>query len=134
MVLVQFGHTKMKELSPYLPIILIALLLFRRTQRSRPINPSWLWATPAVFGVLTALFVYAAIRAHAHWTVVELTIVIAAGAIGALLGAVRAQTLSLARDAASGKIEAKLSMWGLAFLLGWLLLRTLLRESGFTRA
>lgn len=122
------------ELLPYLPVVLVLLLMVRRTQRSRRVYPKMLWIMPAVLLALSAFYIFGAVKTHAQLNMTGALIVLAAVAFGAVLGAVRAHTVTLTRHATTGVIESKLSMWGLLIIVAWMVIRVVLRRAGFNGA
>ena len=122
-----------RELLRYLPLLIVCLLLLRRTRRPRTIRPSrlWvLWIAPAVLLLIAGMYIVGAIHTGSHLDLGGGLIVAAAAACGIALGALRAHTVRLARRAETGTIEATLTAWGLLLLLAWVIGRALLRQSG----
>jgi hypothetical protein len=122
-----------RELLRYLPLLIVCLLLLRRTRRPRTIRPSrlWvLWIAPAVLLLIAGMYIVGAIHTGSHLDLGGGLIVAAAAACGIALGALRAHTVRLARRADTGTIEATLTAWGLLLLLAWIIGRVLLRQSG----
>ena len=39
----------------YLPLVIVLIILFRRTQRSRTLNPSRLWISPVILLVILGI-------------------------------------------------------------------------------
>jgi hypothetical protein len=122
-----------RELLRYLPLLIVCVLLLRRTRRPRIINPTrlWvLWIAPAILLVVALLYIASAIRFGARIDLVGGLIIATAAAGGIALGALRAHTVRLARHPDTGAIEATLTAWGLLLLLIWVIGRLVLRQSG----
>jgi hypothetical protein len=120
----------LRELVPYLPLIVVIFILIRRTQRPRVLRPSRLWVAPAILLTLGAFYLTAAVQ-HAPpmppwgWLVITGT-----AALGVGLGAVRAHSVTLKKHPETGAIEATLSAWGLLIIMVWIAGRMFLRQSG----
>jgi len=61
-------------------------------------------------------------------------VIVGTGVAGAVLGAVRAHSVSLRRHPDTGAIEAKLTAWGLLLIVALIGGRLLLRQSGLVNA
>ena len=118
-------------LLPYLPLIIVMVILFRRTQRPRVIRPRLLWIGPAIVLVSIAFYVASAIKLGPTLRALDWAIIAGTAVIGAAVGALRAHSVQLRRHPDTGAIEAKLSSWGLLIILAWIAGRSLLRESGW---
>ena len=118
------------DLATYLPSLAIVFILLRRTQRSRPVRPKWLWIPPIILLVLGAAYAVGAVQKGAALTVTDLLIVVAAALLGGALGALRGSTLHLTRHSETGDIESKLSMLGLLVILVWMVGRKVLHQFG----
>jgi hypothetical protein len=119
-----------QALLPYVPLLIAAVLLFRRTQKPRVIRPSRLWIAPAVLLLLATFYTVGAVYRgpHVHWT--DILIIAGTAVAGVALGALRAHSVRLVKHPDTGAIEATLSAWGGLMLLVWLGGRIALRESG----
>jgi hypothetical protein len=120
----------MQELLPYLPLLVVIIILIRRTQHPRVLRPSRLWVAPAILFVLGSFYAVQAIQHGPHvqpwgWLVILGTTVLGVG-----LGAVRAHSVTLKKHPETGTIEATLSAWGLIMILVWIAGRMFLRQSG----
>ena len=113
-------NASLHALLPYLPFVIVILLLLRRTQRARVLRPGRLWIAPVVFLAITVLYV---VEAASHGPVLhalDWIIIAASAAVGAAVGALRAHFLHLTRRADNGLIETRLSVWGLVFIVAWI--------------
>ena len=117
----------------YLPFVIVILILFRRTRRARVLRPGRLWIMPAIFVAFAGFYVFGAIRHGPELTAQNWMIIIAAAAVGAAVGALRAHFVHLTRRA-DGLIEMRLSIWGLVFILVWVAGRQWIRQSGWGNA
>jgi hypothetical protein len=117
-------------LLPYLPLVIVLIILFRRTQRSRTLNPSRLWIGPVIFLVILGFYLNAALKLAPQSHSMDWLVIVATGVVGAALGAVRAHSVHLQLHPDTGAIEARLSAWGLFVIVAWIAGRILLRQSG----
>ncbi|HTV50725.1 MAG TPA: hypothetical protein VME21_06030 [Steroidobacteraceae bacterium] len=122
------------ELLRYLPLLIACVLLIRRTQRPRVLRVATLWIRPTIVLCVVALYVFGAIHSHARLDEAGIAIVLAALAGGAVIGALRAHAIHLTRNSDTGLIEARLTTWGLLIIIGWILARMALRQSGWAGA
>jgi hypothetical protein len=121
-------------LLPYLPLLIVMILLFRRTQRPRVINPGRLWIGPVIFLVLLGFYLNGALKVAPSPHPVDWAVIVGTGVVGAVLGAVRAHSVKLQLHPDTGAIEARLSAWGLLLIVGLIAGRMLLRQSGVVDA
>jgi hypothetical protein len=121
----------LRALLPYLPLIIVLIILSRRTQRPRVIRPGLLWIGPAIVLVSIGFYVTGAMRLGPPLHALDWAVIAGTAVIGAALGAVRAHSVQLRRHPDTGAIEAKLSSWGLLIILAWIAGRNLLRQSGW---
>jgi Protein of unknown function (DUF1453) len=121
-------------LLPYLPFVILILLLFRRTQRARVLNPGRLWIMPVIFLVFAGFYVAGAMRQGPELHAQDWIVMVASAAVGAAVGALRAHFVHLTRRTDNGLIEMRLSVWGLVFILAWVAGRQLIRQSGWVNA
>jgi len=127
-------QTTLHSLLPYLPLVIIALFLIRRTQRPRAFSPARLWIAPAIFIVIAALYVNAAVKFGPTLRPVDWAIIAAATLLGAAVGALRAHFLHLTRRPSDGVIEMRQSVWGVIFIVLWVAGRQYIRQSGWVDA
>jgi len=120
-------------LLPYLPFVIVLLLLFRRTRTARVLRPGRLWIGPVIFLVFAAFYVWVAMRRGPTLHTMDWLIIAASAVVGAAVGALRAHFLHLTRRP-DGLIETRLSIWGLVFIVVWIAGRQLLRQSGWVNA
>lgn len=123
----------LRQLLPYLPIVIAVLLVIRRTQRPRIIRPArlWrLWIGPVIVLGVACFYTVSAIQHGRPVPLVGWLVMAAAAAVGVGLGAARAHSVKLKQHPETGAIEATLSAWGLVIILVWIGGRTLLRNSG----
>jgi uncharacterized membrane protein len=119
---------------PYLPLVIVAIILFRRTRRPRVIRPGQLWISPAILIIALGFYVYGAMLRGPQLHPLDWLVMLGTAAVGAALGAVRAHSVRLKRHPESGAIEATLSAWGLIIILAWIGSRMLLKQSGWVGA
>jgi hypothetical protein len=120
----------LRALVPYLPLVIVIVLLIRRTQRPRLLRPGRLWVAPAILLAVCAFYVSQAIQ---HGPPVQPTgwlVILGTAVVGIGGGAVRAHSVTLKRHPDTGAIEATLSAWGLLIILVWIAGRMYLRQSG----
>jgi hypothetical protein len=123
-----------KDLLPYLPLVVVLILMVRRTGRPRVVQPSRLWIFPAIFLTLALFYAWGAYRQGPHLSMVD-DLIILGGAVGGIaLGFARAHTVKLDRHPDTGHIQSTLTIWGVGFLVVWMLGRSLLRQAGFAGA
>jgi hypothetical protein len=122
------------SLLPYLPFLIVAVMLIRRTRRPRVFRPARLWIAPAIFLVIAALYVTGAVKMGPTLRSVDWAIIAAAALLGAAVGALRAHFIHLTRRPSDGLIETRLSIWGVIFILLWIGGRQYVRQSGWVDA
>jgi hypothetical protein len=120
----------LRQLLPYLPILVVVIIMIRRTQRPRIIRPARFWITPAIFLALGGFYALSAVQHGPPVQPVGWLVMAGTAVIGIGLGAVRAHSVKLRVHPDTGAIEATLSAWGLLILLAWIGGRMLLRQSG----
>jgi hypothetical protein len=125
------NDNSMHALLPYLPLLIVVIIMLRRTQRPRIIRPERLWIMPAVVILAIGFYVYGAIRIGPPLHALDWAVILGTAAVGAALGALRAHLVRLRRHPDSGAIEATLSAWGLIIILAWIAGRMLLKNSGW---
>lgn len=121
-------------LLPYLPLLIVMIILFRRTRRSRVIQPGRLWVGPAITAMFIGLYVNGALKRAPPLHPMDWWVIAGAGVVGAVLGAVRAHSVRLQRHPDTGAIEAKLTAWGLLLIVALIGGRLLLQQSGLVNA
>jgi hypothetical protein len=121
-------------LLPYLPLLIVLIVLFRRTQRPRIIKPGRLWIGPAIVLVAVGFYVVSAIRVAPPLQPTDWLVMLGTAALGVALGAVRAHSVRLQRRPDNGAIEGTLTAWGLIIIVLWMAGRLILRQSGWTGA
>jgi hypothetical protein len=126
--------TGQPELLRLLPLLIVALLLIRRTRKPRTIRPGRLWLSPALLLVAGVIYAVGAVRLGPHVDDTGTLIIAAAAAAGVLVGTLRAQLLRLHRDPDTGAIQATFTMWGVLLLVAWMAGRDLLRDSSIAGA
>jgi hypothetical protein len=119
-----------RALLPYLPLVIVILLLIRRTRRPRVIRPGRLWIAPAILLATSAFYVSQAMQHGPPVPPVGWLVILGTAVVGIGLGAVRAHSVTLKRHPDTGAIEATLSAWGLLIVLVWIAGRMYLRQSG----
>jgi hypothetical protein len=122
------------SLLPYLPFLIVAVILIRRTQRPRVFRPARVWIAPAVFVVIAVLYVNGAVRMGPTLRPMDWAIIAGAAVLGAAVGALRAHFMHLTRRPSDGLIETRLSVWGVIFIVLWVAGRQYMRQSGWVDA
>lgn len=117
---------------PYLVMLAVVLMLARRLKRPRQIKPRTLWVLPILFIALSGWYAWMATLHGPHLSLYDELTILAAAAGGVAMGYVRASMVKL--EWIEGRIQATLSVWGLGFIVFWMLGRTLLRQLGYTGA
>jgi hypothetical protein len=125
------NHEPLHALLPYLPLLIVVIIMLRRTQRPRIIRPERLWIMPSVVILAIGFYVYGAMRIGPPLHPLDWAVILGTAAIGAALGALRAHLVKLRRHPDTGAIEATLSAWGLMVILVWIAGRMLLKNSGW---
>lgn len=120
----------LRQLLPYLPLIIVVVILIRRTRRPRIIRPARLWIGPVIVLVVIGLYTVSAIQHGPPVRPMGWLVMAGTAAVGVAVGAVRAHSVKLKRHPETGAIEATLSAWGLLIILVWIGGRLLLRNSG----
>jgi hypothetical protein len=118
----------------YLPLLIVCVLMIRRTQRPRVIRPARLWIRPAVLLAVAGAYAVGAARLGPRVNPTAILVIAAAVLAGALLGALRAHLVRLSRQPDTGAIEATFTMWGVLLLVAWFAARSALRQSGLMGA
>ena len=103
-------------------VLLVVGLRMRRLMQSRPLNPRNLWIAPGIVLVLTVLLLGASPPQGSVWLWI-----IGAFLVGAGLGWLRAKTIHLSIDPATGQVMAQGSALAVVFLLAILAGRYILR-------
>ena len=124
-------NDSMHSLTPYIPLLIVVVIMLRRTQRPRTIRPERLWIMPSVVILAIGFYVYGAMRIGPPLHPLDWAVILGTAAIGAALGALRAHLVKLRRHPDTGAIEATLSAWGLMVILAWIAGRMLLKNSGW---
>jgi Zn-dependent protease len=124
----------LQDILPYLPIVIVLLLMVRRTQKPRIIRLERIWIVPAVVLVLIAWYAYGAYRTGPHLSFNDDLIIAGSFVVGIVVGVIRAKAMRIERHPDTGQIEARLTVWGLGFVVIWILGRSLLRKFGHVDA
>jgi Protein of unknown function (DUF1453) len=124
----------LRELMPYLPLLVVIVILFRRTRRPRVLRPNRLWIAPAILLALGGFYVFAAVQHGPPVQPLGWLVILATAVVGVALGALRAHSVTLKKHPETGSIEATLSAWGLLMILAWIAGRMFLRQSGLVDA
>src|ERR1700761_7902050 len=98
------GPDPLHALLPYLPLVIVLIILFRRTQRPRTLTPSRLWIGPVIVLVILGFYLNAAIRVAPPLHPMDWLVIVGTGVVGAALGAVRAHSVRLQRHPDTGAI------------------------------
>jgi hypothetical protein len=115
------------ELISFLPIVLVLLLMIRRTQKARVVTTQRLLIAPAILTALVLFYIYGAMQRGPHLGLNDDLIILAGAAIGIVIGVLRGKLMHLHRRE-DAQIEAKLTLGGLAFVVVWVIGRTVLRN------
>jgi amino acid transporter len=124
-------HDSLHSLTPYIPLVIVVVIMLRRTRRPRTIRPERLWIMPVIVVLAIGFYVYGAMKIGPPLHAVDWAVILGTAAVGAALGAARAHMLRLRRHPDTGAIEGTLSAWGLIIILAWIAGRMLLRNSGW---
>ena len=123
----------MHALLPYLPFVILLLILFRRTRTARIVRPGRLWIGPAIFLVVVALYVFGAVSKGPPLQGQDWLVIAASAVVGAAVGVLRAHLVHLTRRP-DGQLETRLPLMGVVFILVWVAGRQLLKNSGWVNA
>ena len=123
-----------KDLLPYLPLAIVLIMVWRRTGKPRIVKPSRLWIFPAIFLLLALFYAWGAYRTGPRLSMYDDLIILAGATAGIALGFARAHTVKLDRHPDTGHIQSTLTLWGVGFILVWVVGRSLLRQFGFAGA
>jgi hypothetical protein len=115
------------DLISFLPIVLVLLLMIRRTQKPKLVTTQRLLIAPAILTAMVLFYIYVAMQRGPHLGLHDDLIILAGGAIGVVIGVLRAKLMHLHRRE-DAQIEAKLTMGGLAFIVVWVIGRAVLRK------
>jgi hypothetical protein len=115
------------ELISFLPIVLVLLLMIRRTQKARVVTTQRLLIAPAILTALVVFYIYGAMQRGPHLGLNDDLIILAGAAIGIVIGVLRAKLMHLHRRE-DARIETRLTMGGLAFIVVWVVGRAVLRK------
>lgn len=113
----------MKELAPYIPLLLVAALVLRRAGKPQKVNPGRMWIRPLILLLLVGT---ALIAGPFPGLLIEALFALAAGA-GVGVGYLRAHHQKLSIDAKTGRISSQTSTIGTVLVLGLFALRFGLR-------
>jgi hypothetical protein len=123
----------MHALLPYLPFVILLLILFRRARTARILRPGRLWIGPVIFTVILVLYAIAAITKGPPLQSQDWLIIAAAAVVGAAVGVLRAHLVHVTLRP-DGQLETRLPLMGVAFIIVWVAGRQLLRNSGWVNA
>lgn len=115
------------DLISFLPIVLVLLLMARRTRKAQVITTQRLLVAPILLTALVLFYSYAAAQHGPHLGFNDDLMILAAAAVGVAIGVLRAKLMHLHRRE-DAQIEARLTLWGLAFIVIWVVGRTVLRN------
>ena len=128
------GHdAAFHALLPYLPYVILLVILFRRARTARILNPRRLWIGPAVLLAMVGFYTWAAMTQGPPLHTQDWLIIAASGVVGAAVGALRANLVHVTRRP-DGKLETRLPLMGAAFIIIWVAGRQWLRNSGWVNA
>lgn len=103
-------------------ILIVFAFRFRQMSRSTPYDPNRALIYPVVLTGLAAWFVMAVHTGGIEWLWLLLAFVVGGG-----LGWLRASTVQMSVDAATGRLRAQGSLMAILFLVGLLIVRSILR-------
>jgi len=108
-------------ISYVVPAIIIAMVMvfrMRRMARSVPLNLTWIWVIPVLYGALAVLLI--AVKPPAPAMIGWL---VGAFAIGGVLGWYRGKTVRITRDGGSGKLMQQASPAAAVILIVLIVIR-----------
>jgi hypothetical protein len=120
-------------LLPYLPYVILLLILFRRARMPRILRPWRLWIGPAIFLVLMVFYATVAATRGPPLHAQDWLIIFAACVVGAAVGVLRAHLVHVTLRP-DGQLETRLPIMGVAFIIVWVAGRQWLRNSGWVNA
>lgn len=103
-------------------VLIVFALRFRQMSRATPYDPGRAILYPVVFVGLAAFFAYGVKPEGLEWVWLALGFLVGGG-----LGWLRASTVSMSVDPASGRLMAQGSLVAILFLLGLFVIRTVFR-------
>jgi hypothetical protein len=112
---------------PYIPLLVIGVLLVVRLRRVNKARPMHLWRLAVGPGILGLAAIYLAVSVPPD--LAGVAIFAGAAGAGAALGWQRARLMKIAFDPATNSFTLQQSPWALALLIGVMLLRRLLLPS-----
>ncbi len=118
---------KSNDFISFLPIILVLLLMIRRTRKARVLTTQRLLISPVIVTALVLVYIYFAMQRGPHLGLNDDLIILAGGVLGIVIGVLRAKLMHLHRRE-DAQIESKLTMGGLAFIVVWVIGRAVLRK------
>ncbi len=118
-----FDTTSPGQISgPIVLIVIVVLALILRNRRPRPLRVELLWVRPVL---VLVIFGFGALQAPAPPTPLNLMILFVGVAIGAAIGWQRGRFMRIEVDPETHAVTSRASVFGILFILGVLLLRTL---------
>jgi len=123
----------MHALLPYLPFVILLLILLRRARTPRVVKPQRMWIALVIFVFVIGFYVYAAIQHGPPLHPLDWLIIAAAVVVGTVVGVIRAHLVHVTLRP-DGQLETRLPLMGVAFILVWFVGRQLLRNSGWVNA
>ena len=111
---------------PYLALLVVLLLLYFRTRKPYRLRPRSLWITPLLATLLVASAVF--IQPHEPFGVLAYAGFGVCIIVGTAIGLLRAHSINLWLDPASGQVMAKASSLALLLIGAVFVVRAVLRE------
>ena len=99
-------------------VAIVMALRFRQMSRSTPFNPGPAMIYPVVIAAMAALFAWSVRPQGMEWVWLALALIVGGG-----LGWLRASTVSMSVDPATGRLMAQGSLMAILFLVGLLVVR-----------
>lgn len=120
-------------LLPYLPYVILLVILFRRSRTARILNPTRLWIAPAIVLAMGVFYASVAVTKGPPLHALDWLAIAAAAVVGVAVGVLRARLVHVTRRP-DGRLETRLPLMAAAFILIWVAGRQWLRNSGWVNA
>lgn len=120
----------LKPFIPYLALGVVLLMLARRTQKARRVRP---WGVVALLGLLTVavgFYIFGHIMVGPHVDLAGWLLIAVSLLAGAVCGAYAARHIHLFRDPETGHAMSRLTLTGLLFIVGLVVVKQGARHLG----